>query len=148
VPTSSGSPVTRMCHTPPASTQDDLYTRFFHDTYDAVIRYAVNLCRNEALAKDLTQDAYLKVFLRHKPSEALKPRFVFQALRWSFLDNIRKDDRDRMQIGELGKFEVEKFASDPGKVVPDRLHVLWLMECLNPRQKEIYFFTEVALSQP
>ena len=34
--------------------------------------------------------------------------------------------------------------SDPGKTISDRSHVLWFLEVLSPRQREVYFLKEVV----
>lgn len=130
--------------TAPATSQDDSFTKFVHDTYSIVHRCAVRLCRNETLAKDLTQESYIKILGTHSAADELEIGHALRALSWVTIDHFRKETRERRKLGEVGRLEAGRLAADPGKRVSDRSYVLWFMESLNPRQQEVYFLTEVG----
>ena len=60
--------------------------------YDQVIGYARSLCRNESLAKDLTQESFFKLWKKRKNLKegVLIKGWLYRTVRNGFLDHIKK----------------------------------------------------------
>ncbi|SNZ01338.1 RNA polymerase sigma factor [Flagellimonas pacifica] len=60
--------------------------------YNEVFGYARSLCRNEALAKDLTQEAFFKFWKKRKKLKegVLIKGWLYKTVRNKFLDHIKK----------------------------------------------------------
>jgi len=131
--------------TAPATTQDDPFSRFVRDTFDTVSRCAVGLCRNETLAKDLTQESFIKVMMTPPaPAEELKVGHALRALKWAATDQFRKEARERRLIEKIGRLEIDRLITDPSEQVLDRDLLLRLMEKLELGygQQEILLLTK------
>jgi RNA polymerase sigma factor (sigma-70 family) len=140
--------------TAPATTEDDIFTRFVRDTFSTVSRCARKWCNDETKAKDLVQESYIQVYRTHNPAEELRLGYVLNALRWALIDDFRKEERERDGLGEVGRSEARKVAKDPAKLVVDRAEIIWLAEkfldplhsnrVLRQRQWEVLILTALG----
>jgi len=137
-----GVPRPRSTLTAPMSIEDDPFTEFVRDTYVELQHRAGRMCRDDDLAKDLVQETYIKIerSYRRNPN-TLTLGYAHCALGTVFVDHFRKESRERRKIGEIGRAEIQQLIADPGKLVTDQAHLLWLMGHLGlrPRQQEVYF---------
>jgi len=130
--------------TAPTTSADDPFTNFVRTNHRLFHYNAVRICRDETLAQDLVQETYIKILRARDSATKLNYGFAMRVLTNVAIDHFRKEARDRRMAGQVEVLEVERLASDPGKTVSDRSHVLWFLEVLPPRQREVYFLKEVG----
>lgn len=59
---------------------------------DGLYRFAIKLCKSEALAQDLVQDAYEKVWIKKETIQAEKVKsYLFRTVFNKFLDNKKRN---------------------------------------------------------
>lgn len=68
----------------------DLYKHYIHDVY----RYLLSLCKDKALAEDLTQDTFMKAYssLANNPPNYLKA-WLLKIAYHTFIDYVRRNKK-------------------------------------------------------
>ena len=67
------------------------YHSAVYDFSDALYRFALRLCRDEASAQDLVQDTYEKIWIKHEEIQFEKAKsYLFRSLYNRFVDTTRK----------------------------------------------------------
>jgi len=112
-------------------------------------RYLVNMCRNEALAEDLVQDTFMKIF---KKRDQFNPTgsfvaFLYRVAKNTFIDDYRKKERtpetSEKDPDELGPNEMLAYAqtNQPEDQLEHDEKSISLKKCvdkLKPNQSEYY----------
>jgi RNA polymerase sigma factor (sigma-70 family) len=112
--------------TPPATVQDDPFTRFVQGTFTPLSRCAVSWCQDWTSAKDLVQESYIRIYGTHPTAEGITIGFVLNALRWELLDHFRQETRNRKLLEKVGKLRVEDGVDDHSGVLITRAEILEL----------------------
>lgn len=67
------------------------YHTAVYEFSDALYRFALRLCRDEASAQDIVQDTYEKVWIKHEEISFEKVKsYLFRSLYNRFVDTTRK----------------------------------------------------------
>jgi len=105
----------------------EVYTLYFRDVY----RYALSLCRNEAVAEDITQETFYKALAKLDSFDGRCKVSVWlcQIARNTYISMCRKDKRLRSGDGtgfirESGSVEERFFDKETAFAIHRALHAL------------------------
>ena len=132
--------------TEPPSISREEFIQFYSDTQPWLLFRARQLCSyDEALAEDLSQEVYLRIYSGLHTLEFLSPPLAGLNLTRAAIDAFRKEGRQRRLITRLETL-APSFADDPAQHVTDRVQVRELLAVLDdtPRQKETFFLAEAG----
>lgn len=104
-------------------------TAIYEKYYNELFLYALSLCRNEALAKDLVSETFFKALLasNHPDYEDHSFKYwLFRILKNHYIDQLRKDETT------VGLQQVEPFISGPKKTEPGNYYIE------NERNRRLY----------
>jgi len=75
---------------------DDVFETIIKRHYNEIFGYAKSLCRDEALAKDLVQEAFFKLWKKRKilKDGVIIKGWLHTAVRNKFLDHIKKHNKE------------------------------------------------------
>ena len=120
------------------------FDEFICSTYDHSLADARRLCGDPALAEDLLQESYLRIWRRSKLNieddvVELRVAYVKVVVRNVFYDFLRKRKKEEEYSAEVDGQRVERFPEDSAQRAADRARVLKFLRQLPPRHREIYF---------
>ena len=100
------------------------YHNAVYDFSDSLYRFSLKLCRDESMAKDLVQDAFEKVWIKHKTIDATKVKsYLFRTVHNKFIDSTRKSRI--ISIDEIDEpFHYQEAAHDLKEVLNHALNKL------------------------
>ncbi len=106
------------------TTQD--YNQCVDEYADAVFRFVLKNIRDEETAKDVVQDAFTKMWVKHKDVDAKKSKsYLFTAAYHTMIDYIRKDRKQEVDDGFLERNRTDTNSySDLSEVLNDALETL------------------------
>ena len=106
------------------TTQD--YNQCVDNYADAVFRFVLKNIRDEETAKDVVQDAFTKMWVKHKDVDAKKSKsYLFTAAYHTMIDYIRKDRKQEVDDGFLERNRTDTNSySDLSEVLNDALETL------------------------
>jgi len=106
------------------TTQD--YNQCVDEYADAVFRFVLKNIRDEETAKDVVQDAFTKMWVKHKYVDAKKSKsYLFTAAYHTMIDYIRKDRKQEVDDGFLERNRTDTNSySDLSEVLNDALETL------------------------
>ena len=73
-----------------SNAMDETYNKYHNEVY----LYALSLCREEALAKDLVSETFFKAFLAPNQPNGPMKYWLFRILKNHYIDLMRKDQED------------------------------------------------------
>lgn len=144
-----------MTRRPPPSTQDDDFTSFVRDTYGPLYRLAMSRVKDDALAADLIQETFFKVYRAYVRVEAddernpLVLRHAIVVLINSLRDRIRSEERENRRLEAMEGAQVGgKLAVDPATMVTQEDSRTRFLLSLgdHPRQQQVFFLKEAGYS--
>src|SRR5690242_16782027 len=84
------------------TTTDDYLQQIAENTYEGAMRYALRLCKNQADAEDIVQDAFLLLsqFLLSRPPTSLTypEAYLQKIIKNSYFNSLRKGHRQPLTI--------------------------------------------------
>ena len=106
------------------TTQD--YNQCVDKYADGVFRFVLKNIRDEETAKDIVQDAFTKMWIKHKDVDAKKSKsYLFTAAYHTMIDYIRKDRKQEVDDGFLERNKTERNSySDLSEVLNVALETL------------------------
>ena len=106
------------------TTQD--YNQCVDEYADAVFRFVLKNIRDEETAKDVVQDAFTKMWVKHRDVDAKKSKsYLFTAAYHTMIDYIRKDRKQEVDDGFLERKRTDTNSySDLSEVLNDALETL------------------------
>jgi len=113
------------------TTQD--YNQCVDKYADGVYRFILKNIRDEETAKDVVQDAFTKMWIKHKDVDAKKSKsYLFTAAYHTMIDYIRKDRKQEVDDGFLERNRIDTNSySDLSEILTEAL------ETLSPIQKSV-----------
>ena len=113
---------------------------FFRCYYQDMHRYAQGLLRDQAAAQDQVQQFFLQLWERHPslPAKVNVRPYIFRALRFAIIDELRRQQRKRTIPLDTWTFEWQNSPDEPASptaalLLPDAL------QQLSTNQREILF---------
>jgi RNA polymerase sigma-70 factor (ECF subfamily) len=106
------------------TTQD--YNQCVDNHADGVFRFVLKNIRDEEIAKDVVQDAFAKMWVKHKDVDTKKSKsYLFTAAYHTMIDYIRKDRKQEVDDGflERNRTDINSY-SDLSEVLNDALETL------------------------
>lgn len=117
---------------------EQLYLRYINDIY----RYLYSLCKNQALAEDLTQDTFYKahITLLTNTVQDIKP-WLFKVAYYTHIDYIRKERR----VDLTNSLEQSTFMTPETITVNEEsFHsLISLLDQLSPYEKQAIMLCDV-----
>lgn len=125
-----------------AAGDENAYKRMYALYGDAVFRVAVRYVKSEALAEDLSQDIFLKIWERREklPEVEYFQAYLMQMARNESIDILRAAGRSDIARGEIARH----FQENPGFFADEtlqrdyRLFIQRTLDSLSPRSREIF----------
>jgi RNA polymerase sigma-70 factor (ECF subfamily) len=102
------------------------YNRCVDDHSDAVYRFILKNIRDKDKAKDIIQDSFEKMWLRHTEIEFSKAKaYLFTTAYHTLVDSTRRDKKlSPMEDAKLNRESVENSYSDLKEVIEEALEKL------------------------
>ena len=106
------------------TTQD--YNQCVDNHADGVFRFVLKNIRDEETAKDVVQDAFAKMWVKHKDVDAKKSKsYLYTAAYHTMIDYIRKDRKQEVDDGFLERKITDRNSySDLSEVLNEALEKL------------------------
>jgi len=106
------------------TTQD--YNQCVDKYADGVFRFVIKNIRDEETAKDVVQDAFAKMWVKHKDVDAKKSKsYLFTAAYHTMIDYIRKDRKQEVDDGFLERNRIDTNSySDLSEILNEALETL------------------------
>ncbi len=115
---------------------------FFRCYYPEMYRYASGLLPDEASVQDQVQQFFLSLWEKHEqlPAQVKVKSYLFQSLRFSIIDELRRRQRSRIVLWENNdhRFEWHSGMLMPSDYSSDTA-IREALHLLSPTQQEIIF---------
>lgn len=133
------------------STDREQFDEFVREHREALVRYALVLCRDPHFAQDLVQETFLKIWRYRKTSDEttqLNRHFAATILKHALIDHLRRQGRERELYGKMGEAPTGILPEYPSDDIAARDRIRRFLEKLPERSKEIFFLSVVGGFKP